>query len=170
MAFVLLEEPGNGKTFFVDNLCTFYRQFLSIPENRRYTFNVVNLDKLGGYGKIGTIQSQTFEDPVILAMNLFESRDDGKEFLAALGDFSDDQIDRLYHSYRPLMDESHAIRKDVINYVNMIIGIDAENLGLDLHNWLAISKYSCRFRRKTLGSRAIYRSAFSTVTQAQSSM
>jgi len=29
------------------------------------------------------------------------------------------------------MDEPYAIRKDVMNYVNMIIGIDAENLGAD---------------------------------------
>jgi serine protein kinase len=29
------------------------------------------------------------------------------------------------------MDEPQAIRKDVLNYVNMIIGIDAENLGPD---------------------------------------
>src|SRR5208283_386536 len=95
MAFVLVGEPGNGKTFFVDNLCALYRQFLASPGNRKYTFNYVHLDKLGGYGKIGTIQSQTFEDPVILAMNLFESRDEGKEFLAAQGDFSDQQIDLL---------------------------------------------------------------------------
>ncbi len=29
MAFVLVGEPGNGKTFFVDYLCTLYRQFLA---------------------------------------------------------------------------------------------------------------------------------------------
>jgi serine protein kinase len=34
----------------------------------------------------------------------------------------------MFNAY---MDEPLAIRKDVINYVNMIIGIDAENLGVD---------------------------------------
>jgi len=34
----------------------------------------------------------------------------------------------MFNAY---MDEPLAIRKDVINYVNMIIGIDAENLGAD---------------------------------------
>jgi serine protein kinase len=34
----------------------------------------------------------------------------------------------MFNAY---MDEPLAIRKDVLNYVNMIIGIDAENLGVD---------------------------------------
>lgn len=34
----------------------------------------------------------------------------------------------MFNAY---MDEPHAIRKDVINYVNMMIGIDAGNLGLN---------------------------------------
>jgi serine protein kinase len=34
----------------------------------------------------------------------------------------------MFNAY---MDEPHAIRKDVMNYVNMIIGIDAENLSPD---------------------------------------
>jgi serine protein kinase len=34
----------------------------------------------------------------------------------------------MFNAY---MDEPHAIRRDVMNYVNMIIGIDAENLGPD---------------------------------------
>jgi serine protein kinase len=34
----------------------------------------------------------------------------------------------MFNAY---MDEPHAIRKDVMNYVNMIIGIDAESLGPD---------------------------------------
>jgi serine protein kinase len=34
----------------------------------------------------------------------------------------------MFNAY---MDEPYAIRKDVMNYVNMIIGIDAENLGAD---------------------------------------
>ena len=36
----------------------------------------------------------------------------------------------MFNAY---MDEPLAIKKDVLNYVNMIIGIDAENLGPDKH-------------------------------------
>src|SRR5690606_25581275 len=70
MAFVLVGEPGNGKTFYVELLCAKYRQFLSREENRKYTFRFVNMDRLGSYGKIKNIESQTYEDPLILAMNL----------------------------------------------------------------------------------------------------
>ncbi|MBI2625041.1 MAG: serine protein kinase PrkA [Candidatus Nealsonbacteria bacterium] len=98
MAFVLVGEPGNGKTFFVDFICQKYRQFISRPENRRYTFEFVNLDQLGGYGNITTIQSQTFENPVILAMNLFGSREENKEFLRKAG-FEDKQIELLFEKY-----------------------------------------------------------------------
>src|SRR5512146_163910 len=52
MAFVLVGEPGNGKTFFVEYLCGKYRQFLADERNRRYTFRYQGLDKLGHYGKI----------------------------------------------------------------------------------------------------------------------
>jgi serine protein kinase len=71
MAFVLVGEPGNGKTFLVDFVCNKYRNFLSreaiasIPSGS-------GLDKIGGYGKITTIESQTYEDPMILGMNITE--------------------------------------------------------------------------------------------------
>ena len=54
---------------------------LAKDENRRYTFTFTGLDKLGTYGKISRIQSQTFEDPMILAMNLCETKDQSKEYL-----------------------------------------------------------------------------------------
>ena len=113
MAFVLVGEPGNGKTFFVDYLCAFYRDFLAKEENRRYTFNIRNLEKLGTYGKIKTIQSQTFEDPIILAMNLLESKEKNKEYLSELGGFTDAQIDKLYVNYRPLGACSDYILNDI---------------------------------------------------------
>src|SRR5512136_2320910 len=91
MAFVLVGEPGNGKTFFVEYLCAKYREFLQRPENRRYTFQLTNMDKLGSYGRIATIESQTYEDPMILAMNLFETLDESKDFLGRTG-FSDKEI------------------------------------------------------------------------------
>jgi serine protein kinase len=113
MAFVLVGEPGNGKTFFVDFLCARYRDFIAQEENRRYTFNIRDLEALGGYGKIKTVQSQTFEDPMILAMNLLESKEKNKEYLAELGGFSDEQIDKLYLNYRPLGACSDYILNDI---------------------------------------------------------
>jgi len=101
LAMVLVGEPGNGKTFFVEFLCSRYRQFLTMPENRRYTFEFVKLEELGGYGNIKVIQSQTFEDPMVLAMNLFGTEDYAKEFLAKAG-FKDDEVESLFENYRPL--------------------------------------------------------------------
>ena len=57
MAYVLVGEPGNGKTFFVDFLCAQYRSFLATPPNRKYTFRFVNVDRLGHYGRIEGIES-----------------------------------------------------------------------------------------------------------------
>ena len=102
MAYVLVGEPGNGKTFFVEFLCTKYRQFLSLEENRKYTFRFIHMDRLGSYGKIATIESQTYEDPMILAMNLFDDPDENKSFLSREIGFSDGEIETLYDNYRPL--------------------------------------------------------------------
>ncbi|MEE8398755.1 MAG: serine protein kinase PrkA, partial [Desulfobacterales bacterium] len=113
MAYVLVGEPGNGKTFFVDYLCTLYRNFLARDENRRYTFNFKNLERIGSYGKITTIQSQTFEDPSVLAMNLYESADENRSFLSDNIGFADKQIDELYKDYRPLGACSDYILNDI---------------------------------------------------------
>jgi serine protein kinase len=102
MAFVLVGEPGNGKTFFVEYLCSRYREFLSLPQNRKYTYRLVGMDKLGSYGRISTIESQTYEDPMILAMNLFEDSDANRRFLGEHGGFTDKEIAALYENYRPL--------------------------------------------------------------------
>ena len=102
MAYVLVGEPGNGKTFFVEYLCSLYRSFLSREENRKYTFRFKNLDRLESYGRIGVIESQTYEDPVILAMNLFDDPDQSRAFLAREIGFSDQELDVLYEDYRPL--------------------------------------------------------------------
>ena len=102
MAYVLVGEPGNGKTFFVEYLCTKYREFLSLDSNRKYTFRFTGLDKIGSYGRIDTIESQTFEDPAILAMNLMETTDQNKAFLGKAFGFSDKQVDALFENYRPL--------------------------------------------------------------------
>jgi serine protein kinase len=54
MAYVLVGEPGNGKTFFVEYLCAKYREFSEPRQNRKYTFRFTGLDKLGGYGRLTT--------------------------------------------------------------------------------------------------------------------
>tara|TARA_B100001778_G_C18604240_1_gene638922 strand:+ start:3634 stop:5712 length:2079 start_codon:yes stop_codon:yes gene_type:complete len=101
MSFVLIGEPGNGKTFFVDYLSSLYRNFVSLPENNRFTFQFKNLNELGTYGQLNKVESQTFEDPMILAMNLFDSKDENIEFIQKLG-ATDKQIDEFYENYRPL--------------------------------------------------------------------
>ena len=102
MAFVLVGEPGNGKTFFVDFLCGKYREFLSQPQNAKYTFRFKNLDRLGNYGQIKAVESQTYEDPMILAMNLFPGNGDNRDYLASIFGFSDHELEELYDNYRPL--------------------------------------------------------------------
>lgn len=101
MAYVLIGEPGNGKTFFVDHLSSLYRDFINIPENKRYTFKFNKLSDLGNYGKITSIESQTYEDPMVLAMNLAESKKENMKNLSKMG-FNDKQIEELYNNYRPL--------------------------------------------------------------------
>ncbi|GJQ64073.1 MAG: serine/threonine protein kinase [Melioribacteraceae bacterium] len=112
MAFVLVGEPGNGKTFFVDYLSAMYRDFVSIPENSKYTFRYKIPEGLEGYGGINTIESQTFEDPVILAMNIFEKEGENQENLTKMG-FSAKDIDHFYSNYRPLGADSEFILNDL---------------------------------------------------------
>lgn len=101
MAFVLIGEPGNGKTYFVDFLSGLYRNFISLPENNRFTYSFINLDKTGKYGKINEIESQTYEDPMILAMNLTDEKGENQEYLSKLGATAK-QIDLFYKNYRSL--------------------------------------------------------------------
>jgi serine protein kinase len=115
MAYVLVGEPGNGKTFFVDFLCARYRDFLSKEGNRKYTFRFTNMDRFGSCGRINTIESQTYEDPMILAMNLFETQEDNKVFLAKKIGFSEREIETLYENYRPLGACSEYIWNDIRN-------------------------------------------------------
>ncbi len=117
MAFVLIGEPGNGKTFFVDYISSLYRNFISIPENNRFTFRFKNLHKIGGYGKITTIESQTHEDPMILAMNLFEDDNKNRDLIKKLG-ATKKQIDKFYNEYRPLGADSYFIVNQILDFIN----------------------------------------------------
>ena len=118
MAYVLVGEPGNGKTFFVEFLCDRYREFLSLSQNRKYTFKFMDIDKLDHYGRISVIESQTYEDPMILAMNLHESKEASKEYLAKQIGFSDQEIEKLYDQYRPLGACSGYIWNDLRSYTD----------------------------------------------------
>jgi len=118
MAFVLVGEPGNGKTYFVEFLCAKYREFLAEEMNRKYTFRFGNIDQLNNYGRITTIESQTYEDPMILAMNLYDDTAASKEYLAKTCQFSENEIDMLYENYRPLAACSSYIWNDIRNLTN----------------------------------------------------
>ena len=130
MAFVLVGEPGNGKTFFVEYLCSVYRSFLARPENRKYTFQFTGLDRLGSYGRIHTIESQTYEDPLILAMNLFETADQNREFLARQGGFDDKAIEELYANYRPLGACSGYIWNDIRSFAGGDVAAMLEHIAI----------------------------------------
>ncbi len=116
MAYVLVGEPGNGKTFFVDFLSGRFRNFLAKDGNRKYTFRFNGLDKLGSYGKIAAIESQTYEDPMILGMNLHEDQSANKDYLAKQIGFSENEIEVLYEDYRPMGACSGYIWNDIRNH------------------------------------------------------
>lgn len=119
MAFVLVGEPGNGKTFLIEFLCAKYRNFLQQDENQKFTFKFVGLEQVGGYGKIKEAESQTYEDPMILIMNLLEKQDENKEYLSRLG-FSDKAIIKLYQNFRPL----GACTQFILNSIRKYTGND----------------------------------------------
>jgi serine protein kinase len=117
MAFVLIGEPGNGKTYFVDYLTKLYREFIALPENRRYSIRFIHLDKLGGYGRITTVESQTYEDPMVLAMNLMEDEAQSKAYLAELG-VKPAGVDAFFRQYRPLGACSYYILSQIREHCN----------------------------------------------------
>jgi len=116
MAYVLVGEPGNGKTYFVEYVSRLYREFLSIERNSKSTFKFTGLDKIGTYGKITTIESQTYEDPVVLAMNLFESEAESRKYFETKFGLSEEQVEACYHNYRPLGACTAYIWNDIRNF------------------------------------------------------
>lgn len=120
MALVLIGEPAGGKTFVVEYLCDQYRKFLMTPLNRKYTFKFNNLDRLGNYGNIKEIISQTFEDPMILVLNLFDTKDENLEFLQSKWGFSDEQLREVVRNYRSLSACSEYIYTNILEHCNNI--------------------------------------------------
>ncbi len=116
MAFVLVGEPGNGKTFLVEYICAMYREFLTRPENKKYTFRFINMDKIGNYGNIKVIESQTYEDPMILAMNLHEDFAESQTYLTRRYRLTDTKAEEWYDNYRPMGACSAYIWNDIRNY------------------------------------------------------
>ncbi len=117
MAYVLIGEPGNGKTFFVDYLSQLYRDFVADDKNKKYTFRFNYLDKIGGYGKIKSAESQTYEDPMILLLNLYEDTSETKKFLNQNG-VTKPQIEIFFRNYRPLGACSDYIWNQIREYCN----------------------------------------------------
>jgi serine protein kinase len=118
MAYVLVGEPGNGKTFFVEYLSQRYREFLAREGNRKYTFRFTGLDRLGNYGRIKIVESQTYEDPMILAMNLMPDPARNHAYLTSKIGFSDADVERFYENFRPLGACSAYIWNDILNDVD----------------------------------------------------
>ncbi len=116
MAFVLVGEPGNGKTFLVEYICSMYRTFLTRPENKKYTFRFTGLDKIGNYGNIQVIESQTYEDPMILAMNLYDDPKESQKYLTRRYRLNDQQLESWYENYRPLGACSAYILNDIRDF------------------------------------------------------
>ncbi len=148
MAFVLVGEPGNGKTFFVEYICDKYREFLNREENRKFTFCFRNLDRIGDYGKITFAESQTFEDPMILAMNLFKQEAQNRAFLKANG-FSKKQINQAYQDYRPLGACSQYILRSIRKHVgdeidNMLEYIEIIPVEIDDTSGTVTGKYAAK--------------------------
>jgi serine protein kinase len=123
MAFVLVGEPGNGKTFFVDYICSAYRNFLALDGNHKYTFKFQGLDRLNKYGNLKEIESQTFEDPMILAMNLFGNKKESLDYIANFG-FSDKELEHIHSNYRPL----GACTDYIFNDIREFAGGDIEKI------------------------------------------
>ncbi len=116
MMFVLIGDVGTGKTFFFIRLCELYRNFLRQEQNRKYTFRFVNLEEIDAYKNFKFIESQTYEDPMVLAMNLLESPNESKEYLCKVLGLSDANLEKVHENYRYLGADSAYILNDIREY------------------------------------------------------
>ena len=149
-AIILIGERGNGKSYLTDFLGQSYKEFISSPGNEKFTFRFKNLNKLEtSYGKIKIVESQTFEDPMILAMNLFENQEKGREYLAKTG-FTEQQVMSMFSDYRPLGACSdhilNQIREHTDGDVNKILSdfVEVVKVPVSPSKQLLVSKLSAK--------------------------
>jgi serine protein kinase len=120
-----------------------------MPENNRFTFQFKNLDKLSKYGQLNRIESQTFEDPMILAMNLFSPKSKNIDHLQKMG-ASDTDIENFYSHYRPLGACSDYILEEIREYtdndINVILNefIDVVKIPISESRGTLTGKYAAK--------------------------
>jgi serine protein kinase len=110
---------------------------------KRFGQKGIGQRNLGRTVQILAESSETNEGRCMVALDVFralervildyvtDAADRGKyldDLKIARGLYRERIMTEMFNAY---MDEPYAIRRDVMNYVNMIIGIDAENLGPD---------------------------------------
>lgn len=149
MAFTLVSEPGTGKTYFVDKLCELYREHVAKPENRRFTFRLTGLDKIDEkYNRINEIESQTFEDPMVLALNLKPTVSESLEFLGKEYNFSDEMLKELEKKHRPLGACSDYIFADILekkgDVKEALKHVNVVQVPLGMSRGTLVGKYSAR--------------------------
>ncbi|MFP4656897.1 MAG: serine protein kinase PrkA [Candidatus Woesearchaeota archaeon] len=112
--FVFIGRPGNAKTHLIKKLGNEYLNFLSHPGNERYTIRFNRLDELDGeYGDIAFRESETFEDPMILAMNLFPDLDDSIAYMKKK-EIGEEKIEDFMQDYRSLNPASERMLLDIL--------------------------------------------------------
>jgi len=82
--WLVVTDPGHNACGPIDYLCDQYAEFSAKPENRRFTFRFVDLEFSDHYRDMQFIQSETFEDPMLLALNFFDDWDSNKDFLKTI--------------------------------------------------------------------------------------
>lgn len=102
--FLISGPARSGKDFFCRALRHAFITFFQQPKNQKYTFEFIGLEKLGlGCGH-DTVTSQTYEDPMILAMNLVWPPEENKDLLTKKFRLPADEVESLYHRcpyYKP---------------------------------------------------------------------
>jgi hypothetical protein len=101
MAFVLVGEPGNGKTFSWTFCAPNTAPFCPGPRTANTPSASRGMDTMGSYGRISMIESQTYEDPMILAMNLFDDPERTRRTYPGNSVSMIRPSTRLYDNYRP---------------------------------------------------------------------
>ena len=126
MAFVLVGEPGNGKTFFVEFLC---RQLPPVPFPGRKPQVHLPVPQPGPARNLR--QDHDHRVPDLRGPHdpghepLRPDPDDNKAFLAKSIGFTDKELEALYENYRPLGACSGYIWNDIRTHCGERSGRDA---------------------------------------------